>query len=374
MITACLLVVLHGGCKEKKCRVLAFSHHLHAVENEMACADCHGEMKDGGWERAGHEQCTDCHDDVIETEKISEKTCGFCHKQRNLNRITKRSDAERRTSGTFVHTEALKPRCRECHGNILKKGLDHVPMLSKRTLIRVMREDCVAGQECSVCHAGMDPKIPPGSHHANWTRLHGERSGLDNAVCTVCHTDEDSCRECHASTRPSSHNTLWRTKTHGIRAGWERGNCRVCHEEDFCVACHTETKPRSHKAAWDRTHCYSCHTSGSEGTGCATCHETTLESHGDPHEVGWRKKHCSRCHDGGGGVQQCDLCHGEVSDSHGNPHKGNWLDSHCASCHQDGSDNCGKCHPGGSSVFVHEGTWTPIHDVFGTTWDCLICH
>lgn len=372
--TICLVLPAVPGCKEKKSRMLRFSHHLHVVENEMDCESCHGKLKDGGWQRAGHKACVDCHDDVIETKDISEETCGFCHRQKNLNEIAKRPDTERRASKTFVHTAALSSMCRQCHGNILDKRLKHVPQLSQGTLIQTMRDACVAGKDCSICHVDMKADVPPASHHSNWTRLHGSRSGLDNAVCNVCHVDEESCRECHSSTLPASHNTLWRTKTHGIRASWERANCRVCHEEDFCVSCHAETKPRSHKSTWSKTHCYECHTSESDGTGCAMCHKTSFDGHPDPHPAGWRKRHCDSCHDGGGGVGQCTLCHREVSDNHHNPHKAGWQDRHCRSCHQDGSDNCGKCHEGGNSVFVHEGTWSPIHDVFGTTWDCLLCH
>ena len=38
--TVCLLLAVLAGCKEKKSRMLRFSHHLHVVENEMDCETC----------------------------------------------------------------------------------------------------------------------------------------------------------------------------------------------------------------------------------------------------------------------------------------------------------------------------------------------
>lgn len=413
VIAACLVALaVVQGCKEKDDFVLLVDHAVHVVENEMECADCHASNKAGGFVRPGHRVCNECHDDIIETKKIEKKTCGVCHREKNLAEIPERP-APPDKSRSFVHGAGLGLKCDDCHTSVKTEKTAWVPPMSRRQIIRIRDRYHAAKRPCEECHLDMDPKVAPANHKRAWVRLHGLRATADPALCSTCH-HEETCRECHQSTMPSSHNALWRMKTHGIRASFDRRKCQVCHEEDFCVACHAETRPRSHVGGWDRAHCYGCHTSESAGTGCSTCHEASLEAHPNPHKAGWRQRHCNQCHPGtveyrqcllchpGGvrahpnihkagwqnqhcinchpgnpGSRQCSICHPGGLPAHPDPHRAGWRKSHCVSCHAGGAnrDECAVCHPGGNSIFVHDDVWVPAHGQFvSESTNCLLCH
>ena len=367
-VAAAFLLLLLAGCDKKDGHVLLFSHFLHVEDNEMACADCHGEILDGGFARPGHDACVDCHDDLIETETISRETCGVCHAEKDLRRVDGADKPARSAEGAFVHTATLGTMCADCHGDILAEGLERVPVMDRADVVRLRQRAHAGGKPCETCHVGVSPDVMPPDHDRNWVRRHGLRADLDDAVCGVCH-QEETCRECHESTMPSSHNTLWRTRTHGIEASWDRANCRLCHEEDFCVACHTETRPRSHGPGWDQRHCTRCHSSASMGTGCATCHPGDIHAHPDPHPAGWLNRHCDRCHPGTPEGEQCNLCHPGGLDAHPDPHGAGWLNRHCDRCHPGTpeGEQCGVCHRGvDSHPDPHGAGWLNRH--------CDSCH
>lgn len=339
-----LLAVLLAGCDEKDGYKLAFSHHLHVTENEIGCADCHGKMTDGHFANAGHKACTDCHEEWIKTKDISAKTCGMCHKVKDLQDFSKTADTHAVTQavaqarGVFVHTAALSKRCAECHGSLLDKKQKLVLSLTGKEKIRIREEAHQWGLSCSACHEDMDPQNPPLSHSKNWMRRHGPTGALPDNTCGMCHTKE-SCRECHQVTQPVSHNNLWRMKTHGIQAAWDRERCLVCHQQDSCTTCHEDTRPLSHKAGWSKSHCLNCHPSQGTGTGCTLCHETNLDSHPNPHAAGWRDRHCFSCHEGSPAADQCRVCHGP-----------------------------------GNLAQIHDDDWTPVHDRLPAGADCYFCH
>lgn len=413
-----LSLMLLAGCYKKDDFRLAFSHNLHATENGMACSDCHGKMAEGRFATPGHAACTDCHADWITTTTIDTKTCGMCHKVKNLSKLSpeKPAQAAGKSGTVFFHSPALTNRCADCHGALMDKKLDHVPELTHKDKVRIREQAHRWDLECTACHVDMDKKTPPPNHRQDWTRRHGTMGAQEDNTCAVCHREE-SCRECHQVTMPASHNNLWRLKTHGVRAEWDRSRCLVCHQQDSCVACHAETRPLSHNAAWNQTHCSQCHTSNSTGTGCTLCHDTNLSSHPNPHAAGWRTQHCDSCHlgtpdaekcgichEGGASVenhpnphaagwrtQHCSSCHPGTPDAekcgichegganlknHPNPHSGSWEDSHCFSCHEGSraATECAICHAGGSSLLVHQNVWTPIHDRFGSSASSALCH
>lgn len=482
-----------AGCNEEQGYQLYFSHYNHVEDYDLVCADCHGESAQGRFSSISHASCVDCHEDWMDPDKVTEKTCGECHKKRDLAELAKLEAPESvaPAAGAFVHTDALSNRCTECHGNLLGEKMTQVPALTQGERVRMRTEAHAWKMDCAACHTDMDPDTAPPNHDQNWMRRHGEKGLQDDNVCGQCHA-EQSCRECHQEMMPENHNNLWRLKTHSIEAAWDRERCLVCHEEDSCTACHSEVRPQSHNAAWEKTHCDQCHPSSATGTGCAFCHETgiddhpnphpagfqsshctqchagtrageqcgvchgdvSLDAHPDPHPAGWQKNHCTQCHDGGIKGVSCEACHGGgLLDRHPNPHPSGWEDSHCNRCHESalggvgcrschGGDllddhpnphgpgyeknhcsschagstingvqcsvchesgtledhpnphsgnyeatHCNSCHPGsqaaqacelchegGSSVLVHEGIWTPVHDRFGDQADCDICH
>jgi hypothetical protein len=376
------LMLFLAGCDEKDKYTLKFSHTLHVKENGMSCSDCHGDVKDGRLAWPGHKVCADCHGDMIETNEISAKTCGVCHKEKNLNDIAKRPEYAAAAPGVFTHTAALKTECASCHAYMLAPDQDYVPKTSRSDIIMIRQKSHESGRSCDTCHSNMSPLVPPASHKKDWTRRHGSEANAPDAVCSVCH-HEETCRECHETNKPLSHNNnLWRLKTHGIEASWERAKCRVCHEVDFCVECHSQTRPLSHNAAWRGTHCQNCHTSQEMGTGCVTCHFEGIAEHPDPHAAGWKNQHCNQCHPGSPEWNQCILCHTEGIGGHPDPHSAGWLNQHCNQCHADTlqDDNCLICHAQGLGGHPdpHAAGWLSQHcnqchvDTLQNL--CVICH
>ncbi|MBA4386613.1 MAG: hypothetical protein C0404_01450 [Verrucomicrobia bacterium] len=367
MAASVLLSLLLSGCDKKKDAVLAFSHSVHVKDNSMACKDCHGKIKEGRFTRPGHTECKDCHEEWTEAKAVSEKTCGVCHKVKNLELLSKATykPAAAVVAGSFVHTAALTNRCEECHGNLLDKKLKSVPEMAPADKILIRDKSHRSGQSCAACHVDMDPGKAPPNHDKNWTRRHGPLGSQKDSVCSVCHS-EQSCRECHQTTMPESHNNTWRLKTHGIRAAWDRSRCQVCHERDSCDSCHSEVRPQSHNAAWKQTHCSNCHPGASTGTGCTMCHDASLDSHPDPHPAGWASSHCKSCHFDSPQAEQCKSCHGKGP--HPNPHSAGWLSGHCDSCHPGSRDaeDCRICHGSGGHGDPHPAGWLSSH--------CNSCH
>lgn len=266
-----LVLLLLTGCDEDE-YTLKFSHHLHVIDNEMTCDECHGEGGQPSFSTLSHETCIDCHDEP-EAKEIRPNTCGYCHVG-NLGEIlrARRAEPQPERSPIFVHTDALADKCSDCHGDLLAEDLVFVPRLKRDDIVRIRDEAHRSGQDCLMCHVDMDPGQVPDSHHQFWMRRHGMFGMQDDAACSVCHT-ENACKECHSTMQPVSHNNMWRLKTHGVQASWERQTCMICHEVDSCVACHSEARPRSHRGRWSETHCYGCHTDATPGEGCVVCHE-----------------------------------------------------------------------------------------------------
>jgi len=375
MFAAVLLSALVAvvGC-DKDAAKLAFSHNLHVADNGMACADCHGKLKEGRFALAGHDACKDCHGDWMDEKKVDESTCGKCHKVKHmksaLNALKAAPEQVPVSSETavFVHTDMLSNRCAECHGTMMDKKLVLVPRINRETKLEIRDKAHRVAPDCAACHVNMDPKTPPPSHRLNWTQRHGILSGQDEKACTICHA-EPSCRECHQVTQPASHNNLWRLKTHGIQAAWNRSKCLVCHQEDSCITCHQETRPQTHNAGWRQNHCLQCHASKSTGTGCALCHEGTIDTHPDPHPPGWLSSHCNSCHPGSPETSQCNVCHGrDLVAGHPDPHPAGWETTHCNSCHDGALDTrqCSICHGSGGHPDPHPAGWLTTH--------CNNCH
>jgi hypothetical protein len=102
-------------------------------------------------------------------------------------------------------------------------------------------------------------------------------------------------------------------------ASIDRTRCMVCHTQDSCQQCHESTRPTNHRAGWgtsQQRHCVGCHLPLAD-TGCAVCHQDA-PSHqlatplpGD-HNPGMS---CRLCHGNGvrlphpDGGHACTACH-----------------------------------------------------------------
>lgn len=383
------LALTLAGC-DKDDTKLAFNHNQHVVDNDIACATCHGKATDGRYAAAGHEACKDCHEDWMDEKKIGEKTCGVCHKVKEPTALAMPSSEKAKPAtpptrrSPFVHTDALSNRCTVCHSPILDKSAQTVPSIGPSERITIRDRAHTWQMNCSACHVDMDPTAEPDSHKGNWTKKHGQTSQGDPTACTVCH-QQNACQECHQNTKPDSHNNLWRMKTHGTRAKWDRQSCLTCHKQDSCTACHAATAPQNHNAAWSKDHCLNCHPDSAGGSGCSLCHETKPADHPNPHPAAWSSRHCNSCHPGTPEGKQCAYCHKDVTvATHPNPHKAGWNSRHCDNCHPGTSEykQCTTCH-GGSLVANHRsphtGNWKAdhcknCHTGASSTESCSICH
>lgn len=150
-----------------------------------------------------------------------------------------------------------------------------------------------------------DGKLPipaPRSHKGNWIKFHGAEVGLSfneagqqGSGCYACH-DRNDCIDCHSTTPPRDHTSMWRMRGHGMEATGNKERCLRCHRQDFCVACHNETAPRTHTGVWYDEHCKWCHfTSGYRPSdSCSVCHHIAPHSSA-PHAVS-PSLDCQSCH------------------------------------------------------------------------------
>ncbi|NNJ70800.1 MAG: hypothetical protein HKP10_05870 [Kiritimatiellales bacterium] len=375
-MSAVAFLLLLCGCEEDDHR-LKFSHFIHVEDNGMECADCHGGAVDGHFLPITHETCSDCHEEA-ESETIATETCGYCHAESKPADLMRRPvESEVKAPGVFVHSAALAESCRDCHGTLMAEKFSVVPDMNQYERLRIREAAHGTGMDCAVCHADLSRDEEPDSHGALWIRQHAMPGGQDEAVCSICHT-EDSCRACHSVMQPASHNNRWRLDTHGAFADWNREGCMVCHEEDSCSSCHSQVKPRSHTVLWIETHglgesgrCMVCH----EPEGCNACHSEQAPS---SHNGSWEATHglgdldsCYVCHT----PDTCTSCHaGETPGSHSS---GSWLETHglgaldnCSFCHV--PDFCAACHQT-TPPASHGGTWESTHG-FGGLSNCYVCH
>ena len=295
-----------SACKEKDRFVLNFSHSLHVDENGMSCSDCHGELENGHFKEPDHDTCSDCHSDLIDSNDITVETCGVCHVEKDLTAIgEEEEDDEEETTGVFQHSSSLEGKCTLCHSKNIGKEATQIKEMTRSDVVEAREKAHSSGIDCQACHGkeiGVD--IAPSNHSQNWVKRHGVYSAEEDASCTVCHPQE-SCKECHQSQKPTSHNNLWRIKTHGMEASWDRDTCMTCHKNDYCIGCHKDTQPQSHRANWRDRHCLGCHASDSAGTGCSLCHEGNIRNEG--HTENWTSMHNSLPTD-----FDCLVCHNHL--------------------------------------------------------------
>jgi len=302
-LLGCGIALFLSGCKTSGEHALRFSHAQHIEGMELSCADCHGELSQGQYGRAGHESCAPCHAEAIEG-KIARETCGLCHlvEPEQLAVRAKQPAAGPVPDAVFRHSDALADHCRDCHEPTITAGLDANPVLSKEQIRGIRAESHRLGRSCDDCHEGVNARTMPPSHGANWQQRHGAMANLDY-TCDICHP-QNNCRECHQAEKPLNHNTLWALRSHGAEAAWNREKCRTCHEDDFCTTCHRDTKPVSHNGGWrDARHCLPCHQSYA---GCRTCHEEGIEVHGEGIIIDHPPQPfpCLTCHDPVTGIPQ----------------------------------------------------------------------
>ena len=184
----------------------------------------------------------------------------------------------------------------------------------------------------AVCYADK-----PESHNKLWQYTHGMKAKLDISSCTVCHTDEKSCLDCHKVTfkgkaKPRSHSGDY-ALLHRLDAKRDAAVCSTCHERgsDYCLKCHQSlnktvsttvtapAQPQSHSAANWRTALHGAYA------------KRNLAS-------------CQACHPNSYTVSPSPLCHGGKTNIAKNPHPANFSASQFKDL-----TVCYKCHGTGTS-------------------------
>ena len=183
------------------------------------------------------------------------KDCAVCHK-----------DAQRTPASARID------HCGVCHVTDVTSGpLPSSHTVSPSDLFRVAR----AGEGA------------PEDHSPLFRRRHDRAARAPDAKCAYCHvgtsgSNKDPCMDCHAVSRPRSHDLRFSSVSHGRTAARDPSRCAVCHEIDYCTECHS-IPPQNHfplslfnarhaRAARTNTRaCLTCHTF--DGT-CAECHST----------------------------------------------------------------------------------------------------
>jgi hypothetical protein len=186
----------------------------------------------------------------------------------------------------------------------------------------------------------------PESHDKMWQYTHGMKAKQDIASCTVCHTNEKTCLDCHKVTfdsksKPRSHNGDY-TIVHRLDAKRDASVCSTCHERggDYCNKCHqslnkavsttnaSPTQPQSHDAANWRTALHGAYAKRNLSA-CQACHPDLYT------------------------VSPCTLCHGGATNIAGSPHPANFKASQFKDL-----TVCYKCHGTGTSAGPSAGPLT----------------
>lgn len=225
-----------------------FSHKTH-VEHEVACDECHKEMK--------------LNTNIDELESLKMKDCLACHAEKKAPEKCETCHKEIRQD---VPPTSHKVSWKKMHGKVVRAGDD----FSSSECALCHREST-----CTTCHR--DEK--PDNHTEFWRqRGHGIVAGIDRDSCKACHQSA-FCTECHESVTPRSHAGSW----FAPRAN----HCLSCKEPvgaQNCVVCHKGTP--SHDSAPTQPSWHQ------PGFNCRLCHVGT---NAPPHVDD--------------GVTQCQSCH-----------------------------------------------------------------
>jgi hypothetical protein len=307
---------------------LKFSHSKHAVEREIACADCHGAVLESKLASdrivPGHESCQSCHEEQVNND------CAYCHE--NPDDIRPAAAPVRDlifSHETHAKTGAIG--CETCHGSA--EGVEAGTAMAIPAMAACV--DChsttgKASVECEACHSDFARLLPTDHLASGFMKEHDRpvRVGLLEVDCATCHR-ESFCQECHTGDQlrgfgstpglmavpgarmplkdspdalrlQAAHELNYRY-THAIDARSRIVDCASCHDaRAFCAECHEaggiggpgRIKPQSHFEAGfvtigagtgggrhaemgrrDIESCVSCHDVEGKDPSCMLCHQ-----------------------------------------------------------------------------------------------------
>jgi hypothetical protein len=248
--------------------------------------------------------------------------------------------------------------CLDCHPSDFElKPPDHTPEFEAgehKNRATDEPEYCAMCHEpdfCVECHQGRRPSGPgsspviPADHtNADWLSAHGGLYLEQKGACGSCH-DSESCKRCHKTVMP--HPPDW-LEDHAPAGDADRDDCGVCHTdrdscqnchhgevkraellEENCVPCHDEMSPKpatdiQNKGYAEHAVHFNVHESKGKPYKCYDCH-VSFGSSEAAQEIAKLQGHDLRlCYD----------CHGaaDVFDVEIAPYPGKEL---CIRCHTD---------------------------------------
>lgn len=182
-----------------------FSHDIHDF---VECSVCHGdsttEAAIAGGDLPPMRTCFQCHDGDQLTQD-----CETCHQlNRHLRKPRFHTGQWQTQHKKMAYDESYK--CGLCHQQ----------------------------SECQQCHSTWKPQ----SHTLRFKRsTHGRMAVKDRRSCATCH-ETDFCENCH-SQPPPDHTLSFVAGGHGQAARIRTRSCLTCHRfEDTCAQCHGTTR------------------------------------------------------------------------------------------------------------------------------------
>jgi hypothetical protein len=211
---------------------------------------------------------------------------------------------------------------------------------------------CHASKFCVGCHRGekVSPNAPgrqiiPVDHRkATWMKAHGPDFLGGAGACGSCH-DDPSCKRCHKTVMP--HPVGW-IENHRPEGGVTNEDCSVCHtDRNSCQNCHHKDVRTAELTA---KNCTPCHNQMKQKPATGIKHKGYAEHavHFDVHKSKGKPYRCYECHvdfgtseaarqlelQQGHDLRLCYDCHGALDPFSQliAPYKGSGL---CLRCHAD---------------------------------------
>lgn len=382
------------------------------------CAACHA----APWERATMaDRCLECHVNVasqmsavaglhgIIAEKDPSLACRDCHKDHRgaMAPLTELGeyDFPHDAMGYSLEGHGQKGdgtpfECADCHADDVSSFASDSCLACHRQVDIAFAEShlLVFGEDCLVCHDGIDAYGDDFDHNDFSFPLVGKHADLS---CSQCHLNARSVGDLQA-TLQDCYSCHYESDPHQFAYGAE---CQACHTAEGWTPAHFDHNLASFKlegkhadAACETCHvndvyagiptdCHSCHQQDDEhggqfGTQCETCHNPSdWEDATFDHTLSAFKLDgahagaaCESCHKNGvfkGTPSACVDCHAEPASHAGQ------FGADCSSCHSTSAWKPASYNGPHNFPMDHEGAngkCQTCHPDSLTTYTCYGCH